>query len=116
MSAVLAGTNRPQWQQDALAVARAVAEGCGERYIATQRVEGSEAYGDMEDFIDTVSDRRLQDQFVSSISGRGAFRYFGDVLFDYPREQKRWFAFRDAQMRQRVLDWLESHGIDPIEE
>ena len=43
--------------------------------------EGSQtAYGDMEDFIETFSDRDRADRLSIVISGRGAFRRFKDVL------------------------------------
>jgi hypothetical protein len=58
-----------------------------------------------------VLDRRLQERLWRAISGRGAFRHFKDVLDDNPR--KRWFEFKDAQARQRVLDWLAEGGIEP---
>jgi hypothetical protein len=69
----------------------------------------------MEDFISTVKDARLRDRLWRAISGRGAFRYFKDVLEDHPRERERWFAFKDAQVRQRVLAWLAEEDIKPIE-
>jgi len=36
------------------------------------------------------------------------------VLGAYPRERERWFEFKDAQVRQRALDWLAEAGIEPI--
>jgi hypothetical protein len=68
----------------------------------------------MEEFIRIVRDPRLQECLWRAISGRGAFRYFQDVLEDYPGERKRWFGFKDAQAHQRVLDWLTQEDIEPI--
>jgi hypothetical protein len=39
-----------------------------------------------------------------------------DVLAHYPDERERWFRFKDDQMRERALEWLESIGISPCEE
>ena len=78
----------PDWQQDALAVARAVEEGSSTRYIAIPKVEGHEAYRDMEDFIATVANPRLQERLYRAISGHGAFRDFKDVLLDYPQRTR----------------------------
>ncbi len=36
------------------------------------------------------------------------------MLADYSRERERWFEFKDDRMRQRILDWLESEGIEAI--
>jgi hypothetical protein len=65
----------------------------------------------MEEFIYTVRDERLAAKLQRAISGKGAFRYFKDVLSDYPAERERWFAFRDQRERRRMLEWLESEGI-----
>ncbi len=110
-----AGEHLPEWQQDALAAAREVEEGYGERYIAIPKVDSREAYRDMEEFVATVRNPALQQRLYRAISGRGAFRYFKDVLLDYPREQERWFAYRDERMRERVLEWLEDEEIEPVE-
>ena len=105
----------PDWQQDARAVARAVEEGSSTRYTAIPKVEGHEAYRDMEDFIATVANLRLQERLYRAIGGHGAFRYFENVLLDYPKERERWFAYRDERIRERVLEWLEAEEIEPIE-
>ena len=104
----------PDWQKETLAVTDRVEAGYGTRYIAIPQVESYESYNDMVAFIGTVSNPRLQARLERAISGRGAFRYFKDLLLDYPQERQRWFRFRDERMRQRVLDWLEEEGIEPI--
>lgn len=68
----------------------------------------------MEDFIASVADGRLPERLWQAIRGRGAFRRFEDVLAHHPHEREAWFAFRDSRLRQRVLDWLELEGIEPI--
>lgn len=103
-----------EWQKDALLEADRVEIGYGVRYISVPKAESHQGYRDMERFIVTVEDERLQDRLWRAISGRGAFRYFKDVLYDYPRERERWFQFKADRLRQRVLDWLASEGIEPI--
>ena len=69
----------------------------------------------METFIATVKNRHLQDRLQRAISGQGAFPYFKDVLLDDPSERERWFQFKQAYLRERILDWLASEGVGPIE-
>jgi hypothetical protein len=88
--------------------------GYGTRYIRVESPDPHAGYRDMEDFIATVQDQRLQDRLWRAISGRGAFRYFKDVLDDYPRERERWFEFKDTQVRQRILEMLAEENIEPI--
>jgi hypothetical protein len=37
------------------------------------------------------------------------------VLAGHYREEKRWYAFQDAQVKGRILDWLAPEGIEPID-
>jgi uncharacterized protein UPF0158 len=50
------------------------------RYLEVPRAESHEGYGDMEDFVATLRDERLQELLEVAIQGRGAFRRFKDVL------------------------------------
>lgn len=72
-------------------------------------------YGDMEDFISRVPDRRAQDLLSRAIEGRGAFRRFKDTLFEFPGIRAEWFAFRDARARRRAIEWLEDRRLVTVE-
>jgi hypothetical protein len=113
---LLDARNLPEWQKQTLREAYEVEAHYGTRFISIPRMDSDEGYQDMEDFIATVRDDHVRELLEVAIMGRGAFRRFKDVLLGYPDERERWFAFRDARMQQRVLDWLESLGIVPIAE
>jgi hypothetical protein len=68
----------------------------------------------MERFIDTVEDPDLRDRLWNAIRGRGAFRYFRDVVAERPEVEERWFEFKDQRLQQRVRDWLALRNIEPI--
>ena len=103
----------PTGRQQAVLQADAVETGYGERFIAVPQMESDEAYRDMEDFIATVRNPHIRELLEVAITGRGAFRRFKDVLYNYPHEEKRWFAFKEARMVERVREWLEAHDIEP---
>ena len=105
----------PDWMQAAVREADQVEQGFGTRYVEVPRSDSNEGYRDMEAFIDTVHDRRLQYWLWDAINGRGAFRRFKDVLAGHPGERERWFAFKDDRMRQRILEWLESEEVEAID-
>jgi hypothetical protein len=105
----------PDWQCGRLQEADRVEEGFGSRFIAIPSEGSHEGYRDMEAFIPTVRNRRLQEHLERAISGRGAFRYFKDVLLDYPAERERWFQFKGERLHLRILDWLEAHGISHLQ-
>jgi predicted nucleotidyltransferase len=113
---VLPARDMPEWRKHALLEADQVETGYGSRYVRVPEADSHEGYRDMERFIATVQDERLQEHLWRAIGGRGAFRYFKDVLAEHPRERERWFEFKDARVRQRILEWLESAGIEPIVE
>jgi hypothetical protein len=112
--AVLRDWDIPDWQQESVRDADLVETGFGKRFIRVPQADSREGYEDMETFIETVTNERLAERLARAIRGRGAFRYFKDVLLDFPKERERWFAFRDARQRERVLEWLESEGFEPI--
>lgn len=114
LAELLRQSNMPAWQQQMLLEADGVEQEYGSRYIGVPQAASHEGYSDMEDFIFTVQDPRVQAQLWQAIRGRGAFRRFKDVLAYYPRERERWFEFKDELMQQRVVGWLNSEGIEPV--
>jgi hypothetical protein len=114
LAAVLQEHDLPDWEKEFLLEADQIDCFRGSRYIGVPRADSPEGYRDMEDFILTVQDKRLQERLWWAIEGRGAFRRFKDVLAAHYREQKRWYAFKDDRVTTRILHWLESEGIEPI--
>ncbi len=106
----------PDWQRESVHDAGLVEADVGERYLQVPRADSRDGYRDMEAFIETVASERLAERLARAIQGRGAFRRFKDTLLDDPRERERWFAFREARQRERVLEWLESEDIEPVDE
>lgn len=102
------------WQKEELLEADQVEQFYGSRYIRVPEADSHEGYRDMERFIYTVQDERLQNRLWQAIQGRGAFRRFKDVLAGAYRDQKRWYAFQHDRLKERILGWLESEGIEPI--
>ena len=104
----------PDWQRELLKNADRIEAGFGNRFIAIPAEGPHEGYRDMEAFMTTVRNRRLQERLERAISGRDAFQYFKDVLLDYPAERERWFQFKQERLHLRILDWLEAYGITTL--
>jgi predicted nucleotidyltransferase len=79
--------------------------------ICVEPIGSREAYGDMEDFVGGVRDSRARDLLSRAIEGRGAFRRFKDTLLEFPELRDAWFAFHDARMQRRALEWLAGTGL-----
>ncbi len=101
------------WMKEAIEEARQVEAGYGTRYIRVPQADTREDYRDMERFISTVHNSELRDRLWQAIEGRGAFRYFKDVLAEHPAEREQWFSFKDRCIYERVADWLESEDMEP---
>jgi len=52
---------------------------------------------------------------IVALNGKGAFRRFKDVLYNYPEERERWFNFQYEKKKSRLLKWLKDEEIE-IEE
>ena len=102
-----------EWMQHELQVAIQVEEGYGTRYIDVPEADSRAGYGDMVEFIYTVRNSHVRDLLDHAIRGRGAFGRFKGVLSEYPDERERWFAFKERCVYERMVDWLESKGIEP---
>jgi Uncharacterised protein family (UPF0158)/Nucleotidyltransferase domain len=82
--------------------------------IPIDAILSGEGYADIQDFVARVRDPRARDLLERAIHGRGAFRRFKDTLFEFPELRQAWFAFHDARMTRRALDWLVDEGlVDP---
>lgn len=105
-----------EWQREVILLADQVEQMYGSRYISIEEDDPHTDYRDMERFIRTVEDDEVRNRLWRAIQGRGAFRYFKDVLYDYPEVRQAWFAFKDARQEQRMVRWLEEQGIEVVQE
>lgn len=79
--------------------------------IPIEPIPSNESYGDLADFVATVRDPKARDLLTRAIAGRGAFRRFKDTLLDFPELRETWFAFHDARMERRAIEWLLEQGL-----
>jgi len=68
---------------------------------------------DMADFVATVTDPHRAEQLERSLSGRGVFKRFANLVSRWPDEHDRWGAFSDDRQRGRARSWLASIGFRP---
>ncbi len=69
-------------------------------------------YQDMVDFAEGLSDRTASRRLSQSLQGKGAFRRFGNQLYQHhPELSSAWQALRDAKSRLRAVQWLSDEGL-----
>jgi hypothetical protein len=72
-------------------------------------------YSIMESYCYSIEDDELRHRLIGAIRGRGAFRYFKDLVFEYGIRDE-WFAYRDQAFKEIAINWLERHGVAYIDE
>lgn len=83
----------------------------GAGLVHIEALPSSVGYGDMEDFIEQVGQRKARDLLARALEGRGAFRRFKDTLLEFPDLRAAWFDFRDVRMRRRAVEWLAEQAL-----
>lgn len=68
-------------------------------------------YEMMEDFVETISDTRLQNQLYISLNGSGAFRRFKDTCINFDIIND-WYKFRDERYKEIAIDWCKENNIE----
>jgi hypothetical protein len=104
------------WERELLRDADRVEQTFPGLCLRVPAIDSRDGYSDMEAFIETVTNPRVSDSLWRAISGQRPFRAFKDVLGAYPKELERWFAFKDALVSERVLEWLEAEGIELLDD
>lgn len=67
-------------------------------------------YSVMEAFCRDLDNEALRTELLDAIRGSGAFRRFRDRINRHGLDQA-WYDWRDAALRQCVIDFLDSEGI-----
>jgi len=67
-------------------------------------------YQVMERFCLQLHDKRLRDELLDAIRGRGAFRRFKAEIYRAGVEDD-WYAFRDRAIRDLAVEFLDAEGI-----
>jgi hypothetical protein len=90
----------------------ALEEAMEERFADIPTVGAPAGIALRERFIETVQDDELQFRLRDALRGRGAFAHFRDLLGEEPDERNRFIAFRAAELKAQVKEWLDDLGIE----
>jgi hypothetical protein len=93
-----------------LAEARRILAADDEYLALPDRFEIDE-YRMMERFAGSLPDSRERDAALTSLRGRGAFRYFKDTMHRLGLA-KSWYAYRDECYREVARAWCDTHGVE----
>ncbi|ULQ59006.1 GNAT family N-acetyltransferase [Brucepastera parasyntrophica] len=77
-----------------------------DRYYAIPEWDSAQGFRIMERFVARAHNPVIQDKLRSVLaSGRGVFRNFKNILREHPEIEQLWFQFKDAEMKNIVLEW-----------
>jgi ribosomal protein S18 acetylase RimI-like enzyme len=95
------------------------------RYIDIPEWKSSDGFRLMERFNSGIRNPMLREELSSALNrGKGVFRAFKNVLNSYPSIEKRWFIFKEREMKREIFRWynalrdewgLERIGSEPEE-
>ena len=65
----------------------------------------------MVDFIDTIEDKKINNNLQRLIQGKGAFRRFKDYCMEMDIIQD-WYKYRDEQYKEIAIDWCKQNELE----
>ncbi|MDR0584274.1 MAG: GNAT family N-acetyltransferase [Treponema sp.] len=89
------------------------------RYLSLPEWGPSDGYRLMEHFTAALRNPPAREELSDALGrGRGVFRSFKDAIARHPETEKRWFAFKEREMKREVIRWYnalrESWGMELI--
>ncbi len=103
--------NLPDWERELLEIAEKVLSSNQERYVRIPERPSYEGYNLMAEFTENIEDEQFREKLFIALNGKGAFRRFKNVLFDFPNYEKKWYSFKQARLAKEVCEWLSSIDI-----
>jgi Uncharacterised protein family (UPF0158) len=100
----------PNWQREAVTLARGIQKQEGKRYMALPDKFDVHEWAMMDRFSMTLRDAQMRNDFHGGIRGAGAFRLFKHLLTEYDLWDA-WNRFKQVELRQMAIEWCKENGI-----
>jgi len=100
----------PNWQREAVMLARSIQKQEGKRYMALPDKFDVHEWAMMDRFSMTMRDAQMRNDFHGGIRGAGAFRLFKHLLTEY-NLWDAWNRFKQVELRQMAIEWCKENGI-----
>ena len=81
------------------------------RYAALPRDEGERTRGDLEEFLAHCEDGQCRRALTEALASEDFARRYREALLRHPKEEARFFHFKERQALERAARWLSSMGI-----
>ncbi len=81
-----------------------------DKYFEFKRMDSRVSFQVMEDFVETVEDKKLREKLELGLSYSKPFRNFKNIIDNENEYRKRWFEFRDARNIEFLKEQIERHN------
>lgn len=81
------------------------------RYLALPRDRGERSIGDLEEFLARCEDPGCRRALDAALRAAGSAAAYREALMRYPKEEARFFQFKEHRALERAQAWLEEVGI-----
>jgi hypothetical protein len=81
------------------------------RYVPLPRDQGERTVGDLEDFLSHCEDESCRKELTRALSGAGSISTYRDTLIRFPKEEARFFQYKEHRALERAQQWLTSQAI-----
>jgi hypothetical protein len=99
-----------EWETEEYKIAKEIVNDDGSRFIPPPDKFEFHEYRVMEEFIHSIDDNEAANHLWRAIKGRGAFRYFKDVLHRLGIQQS-WYDYLDKAQREFVIQWAKENNV-----
>ncbi|GJM43864.1 MAG: hypothetical protein DHS20C21_07060 [Gemmatimonadota bacterium] len=69
-----------------------------------------ETYEEIEDFVESLPEDRVQDGLFRALERRGAFKNFREALMEHPEVRQQWLSASKKRSRERLQEFLDVLG------
>lgn len=106
------GRNLLPWEKEVFKIAEDIVDH-EENYVEIDTQFEVDDYDIMEDFCLAVKNSQVQEQLLSAIRGKGAFRRFKDKIEFFDIEEE-WYDYRYHRLKEIAINFCEKNEIDYV--
>lgn len=81
------------------------------RYLALPRDRGERSRGDLEEFAAMCEDAAARRDLAAALATQDFASAYRAALLRHPKEEGRFFQFKQRRARERAEEWLTGNGI-----
>jgi hypothetical protein len=81
------------------------------RFLALPRDRGERTLGDLEEFLASCENEACRRDLSAALQAAGSAALYRETLMRYPKEEARFFQFKEHQALARAQAWLTEMGI-----